>query len=104
VLTRELEELTFGGKTEEDVAAVKKARHQLEQRVKEQEEELDDMAGQVQLLEQAKLRLEMSLEQMRKENRREIAQRDDELEDARSQAYKKCKGELQTKVACSPEI
>lgn len=50
------------------------------------------MAGQVQLLEQAKLRLEMSLEQQRKENRRELAQRDEELEDVRCNAHKKVKG------------
>jgi myosin-18 len=46
----------------------------------------------VQLLEQAKLRLEMSLEQQRKENRREVAQRDEELEDIRCNAHKKVKG------------
>jgi hypothetical protein len=43
-------------------------------------------------LEQAKLRLEMSLEQQRKENRRELAQRDEELEDVRCNAQKKVKG------------
>lgn len=34
----------------------------------------------------------MSLEQQRKENRRELAQRDEELEDARCSAHKKAKG------------
>lgn len=58
-----------------------------------QEEELDDLAGQVSLLEQAKLRLEMSLEQARKEMRRELSQRDEELEEARCNAHKKVKGE-----------
>lgn len=57
-----------------------------------QEEELDDLAGQVSMLEQAKLRLEMSLEQQRKEMRREMSQRDDELEEARCNAHKKVKG------------
>ncbi|XP_046385320.1 unconventional myosin-XVIIIa isoform X4 [Ischnura elegans] len=90
-LTRELDELTFGGKTEEEVANLKKAKHELELKVKDQEEELDDLAGQVQLLEQAKLRLEMSLEQQRKEARREAAQRDEELEEARCNAHKKVK-------------
>ncbi|XP_049767594.1 unconventional myosin-XVIIIa isoform X3 [Schistocerca cancellata] len=90
-LTQELDELTFGGKTEEEVAQLKKAKHELEKRLKEQEEELDELAGQVQLLEQAKLRLEMSLEQQRKESRREAAQRDEELEDARCAAHKKVK-------------
>lgn len=90
-LSRELDELTFGGKTEEEVAQLKKAKHQLEHKCKDQQEELDDLAGQVQLLEQAKLRLEMSLEQLRKEHRKEIGQRDDELEEVRSNAHKKVK-------------
>jgi len=34
----------------------------------------------------------MSLEQQRKENRRELAQRDEELEDARCSSHKKVKG------------
>lgn len=90
-LGQELEELTFGGKTEEEVAQLKKAKHELEKRVKDQEEELDDLAGQVQLLEQAKLRLEMSIEQQRKEMRKEMQQRDEELEDVRGNALKKVK-------------
>ncbi|XP_076176790.1 unconventional myosin-XVIIIa isoform X3 [Ptiloglossa arizonensis] len=90
-LSQELEELTFGGKTEEEVAQLKKAKHELEKRVKDQEEELDDLAGQVQLLEQAKLRLEMSIEQQRKEMRKEMQQRDEELEDVRGTALKKVK-------------
>lgn len=90
-LSQELEELTFGGKTEEEVAQLKKAKHELEKRVKDQEEELDDLAGQVQLLEQAKLRLEMNFEQQRKEMRKEMQQRDDELEDIRGNVLKKVK-------------
>ncbi|OAD58271.1 Unconventional myosin-XVIIIa [Eufriesea mexicana] len=90
-LSQELEELTFGGKTEEEVAQLKKAKHELEKRAKDQEEELDDLAGQVQLLEQAKLRLEMSIEQQRKEIRKEMQQRDEELEDVRGNALKKVK-------------
>ncbi|XP_029045423.1 unconventional myosin-XVIIIa isoform X5 [Osmia bicornis bicornis] len=90
-LSQELEELTFGGKTEEEVAQLKKAKHELEKRTKDQEEELDDLAGQVQLLEQAKLRLEMSIEQQRKEMRKELQQRDEELEDVRGNSLKKVK-------------
>ncbi|XP_063988219.1 unconventional myosin-XVIIIa isoform X7 [Diachasmimorpha longicaudata] len=90
-LSQELEELTFGGKTEEEVAQLKKAKHELEKKSKDQEEELDDLAGQVQLLEQAKLRLEMSIEQQRKEMRKEMQQRDEELEDVRGNAHKKVK-------------
>ena len=51
------------------------------------------MAGQVQMLEGAKVRLEMSIEQMRKENRREVSQREEELEEVRLSSQKKVKGE-----------
>lgn len=57
-----------------------------------QEEELDELAGQVQLLESARLRLEMAMEQMRKENKKELAQREEEMEDTRCSAQKKVKG------------
>ncbi|XP_046684010.1 unconventional myosin-XVIIIa isoform X2 [Homalodisca vitripennis] len=88
-LTSEINELTFGGNTEEEIGQLKKAKHQLTNKLKEQEEELDDLAGQVQLLETAKLRLEMSLEQVRKENKKELAQRDEELEEVRCNVQKK---------------
>ena len=52
------------------------------------------MAGQVQLLESARLRLEMAMEQMRKENKKELAQREEEMEDTRCSAQKKVKGVL----------
>ncbi len=55
---------------------------------------MDELAGQVQLLESARLRLEMSMEQMRKENKKELAQRDEEMEDIRCSAQKKVKGTL----------
>ncbi|XP_055903610.1 unconventional myosin-XVIIIa isoform X4 [Eupeodes corollae] len=90
-LQRELEEMTFGGGTEEEIAQLRRSKMDMDRRLKEQEEELDEMAGQVQLLEQAKLRLEMTLETMRKDARREAQQRDDELEEARGSAYKKIK-------------
>lgn len=90
-LNRQLEDLNFTGKSEEEVAVLKKAKHDLELRVKDQEEELDDLAGQVQMLEGAKVRLEMSIEQMRKENRREVSQREEELEEVRLSAQKKVK-------------
>lgn len=48
-LQRELEEMTFGGGTEEEVAQLKRSKLDLEKRYKEQEEELDEMAGQIQV-------------------------------------------------------
>ena len=56
-----------------------------------QEEELDDLAGQVQMLEQAKTKLEMSIAAMKKEHRRELSAKEDDLEDARAAAQKKIK-------------
>lgn len=86
-----MEDLTFGGGSEEELAQLKRAKLDAEKLCKEQEEELDEMAGQIQLLEQAKLRLEMSLETMRKDARRESQQRDEELEEVRGSSYKKLK-------------
>merc|ERR1711899_576852 len=60
-------------------------------RLKDQEEELDDLAGQVQMLEQAKTKLEMSMAAQKKEHRRELSSKDDELEDARTSTQKKVK-------------
>ena len=48
-----------------------------------QEDELDDLASQVQMLEQSKAKLEMSMTALKKEHRRELGMKDDELEDAR---------------------
>lgn len=109
-MQRELEDLSFAGGTEEEIAQLKRAKIESERRCKEQEEELDDLAGQVQvriehfycllvadlffafqLLEQSKLRLEMTIETMRKDSRREAQQREDELEDVRGSAFKKVK-------------
>lgn len=47
-----------------------------------------------QLLESSKLRLEMLLEQQRKEARLEAAARDDEMEETRANAAKKLKSEF----------
>lgn len=41
--------MTFNGGTEEEVAQLKRQKMELERRVKEHEEELDEMAGQVQV-------------------------------------------------------
>jgi myosin XVIII len=113
-LTKELDEMTTEGRSDADTTALRRAKHELEMKVKDQvrisqtchrvqcsaadvcvisqEEELDELAGQVQLLESARLRLEMAMEQMRKENKKELAQREEEMEDTRCSAQKKVKG------------
>lgn len=93
-LQREFDEITCGGKTEEEVTILRKQKIDCERRLQDQEEELDELAGQVQLLEQAKLRLEMTLESMRKEAKKEAQIRDEELEDVRCNTQKKVKGEM----------
>ncbi|XP_059090834.1 unconventional myosin-XVIIIa-like isoform X2 [Tigriopus californicus] len=90
-LSKELEDLHSGGTTDEEVSSLKRQKNDLEKRLKEQEEELDDMAGQVQMLEQAKIKLEMSMAALKKDHRREISSKEDELEDARNAAMKKVK-------------
>lgn len=44
-LQRELDELTFGGKTEEEVTLLRKQKMELDRKMHDQEEELDEMAG-----------------------------------------------------------
>lgn len=48
-LKREMEEISFGGGTEEEIAQLKRAKLDAEKQCKEHEEELDDMAGQIQV-------------------------------------------------------
>ncbi|KAF7266676.1 hypothetical protein GWI33_020008 [Rhynchophorus ferrugineus] len=90
-LQREFDEITCGGKTEEEVTLLRKQKIDCERRLQDQEEELDELAGQVQLLEQGKLRLEMSLESMRKEAKKEAQLREEELEEVRCNTQKKVK-------------
>ncbi|EEC05553.1 myosin heavy chain, putative [Ixodes scapularis] len=88
-LRREMDELSFSSHGEEEVAKLKRGKQELERKSREQEEELEDLAGQVQLLEQAKLRLEMALEKQRQEYKREISLREEEMDEARAAASKK---------------
>jgi myosin XVIII len=48
-LNRELEELTFDGSTEEEIAQLKRSKLDFEKRCKDQLEELDEQAGQIQV-------------------------------------------------------
>ncbi|XP_050299706.1 unconventional myosin-XVIIIa isoform X8 [Anthonomus grandis grandis] len=90
-LQREFDEVTCGGKTEEEVTVLRKQKIDCERKMQDQEEELDELAGQVQLLEQAKLRLEMTLESMRKEAKKTAQLQEEELEEVRCNAQKKVK-------------
>uniref|UniRef100_A0A672QVX1 Myosin XVIIIA n=1 Tax=Sinocyclocheilus grahami TaxID=75366 RepID=A0A672QVX1_SINGR len=76
-------------KDEASLAKVKKQLRDLEAKVKDQEEELDEQAGTIQMLEQAKLRLEMEMERLRQTHSKEIESKDDEVEEIRQSCSKK---------------
>uniref|UniRef100_A0A8B9JIA5 Myosin XVIIIAb n=1 Tax=Astyanax mexicanus TaxID=7994 RepID=A0A8B9JIA5_ASTMX len=78
-------------KDEASLAKVKKQLRDLEAKVKDQEEELDEQAGTIQMLEQAKLRLEMETERLRQMHSKEIENKDEEVEEIRQSCSKKLK-------------
>ena len=69
----------------------KSALRDMEARLRDQEEELDEQALTIQQLEQAKLRLEMQLEKERQKWSRELAEKDAEMDDVRFHTQKKIK-------------
>ncbi|UYV77356.1 MYO18B [Cordylochernes scorpioides] len=94
LLTREMDELTLSSQGEEEVllfqvTQLKRGRQEVERKLAEAEEELEEQAGQVTMLEQAKLRLEMTLEKCRQEFRRDLANKEDEIDDLRATYMKK---------------
>ncbi|XP_008274580.1 unconventional myosin-XVIIIa-like isoform X5 [Stegastes partitus] len=78
-------------KDEASLAKVRKQLRDMEAKVKDQEEELDEQAGTIQMLEQAKLRLEMEMERLRQTHSKEIESKDDEVEEIRQSCNKKLK-------------
>ncbi|XP_077578194.1 myosin-XVIIIa isoform X2 [Stigmatopora nigra] len=78
-------------KDESSLAKVRKQLRDMEAKVKDQEEELDEQAGTIQMLEQAKLRLEMEMERLRQTHSKEIESKDDEVEEIRQSYSKKLK-------------
>uniref|UniRef100_A0A3Q3WK43 Uncharacterized protein n=1 Tax=Mola mola TaxID=94237 RepID=A0A3Q3WK43_MOLML len=91
-LEAELQDLNSQeSKDEASLAKVKKQMRDMEAKVKDQEEELDEQAGTIQMLEQAKLRLEMEMERLRQTHSKEIESKDDEVEEIRQSCSKKLK-------------
>ncbi|XP_040279359.1 unconventional myosin-XVIIIa isoform X8 [Bufo bufo] len=78
-------------KDEASLAKVKKQLRDLEAKVKDQEEELDEQAGSIQMLEQSKLRLEMEMERLRQSHSKELENKDEEVEEIRQSCQKKLK-------------
>ncbi|XP_026154629.1 unconventional myosin-XVIIIa isoform X5 [Mastacembelus armatus] len=91
-LEAELQDLNSQeSKDEASLAKVRKHLRDMEAKVKDQEEELDEQAGTIQMLEQAKLRLEMEMERLRQTHSKEIESKDDEVEEIRQSSSKKLK-------------
>ncbi|XP_046371611.2 unconventional myosin-XVIIIa-like isoform X3 [Haliotis rufescens] len=88
-LEKELTDLLSSGKDNNEVVVLKRAKHTLESKLREQEEELDDQAGQIQQLEQGKLRLEMNLERSRQQHLKDLEEKDEEMEEMRFKTQKK---------------
>ncbi|XP_036392953.1 unconventional myosin-XVIIIa-like isoform X4 [Megalops cyprinoides] len=91
-LEAELQDLSSQeSKDDASLAKLKKQLRDLEAKVKDQEEELDEQAGTIQMLEQAKLRLEMETERLRQTHAKEIESKEDEVEEIRQSCSKKLK-------------
>lgn len=91
-LEKDLNDLSeSGGKDDKEYLALKRAKQELAAKVAEQEEELDDQAGQIQQLEQTKLRLEMNIQNLRQQNMKELDDKEEELENMRYSTQKKLK-------------
>ncbi|TKS81517.1 Unconventional myosin-XVIIIa [Collichthys lucidus] len=91
-LDAELQDLNSQeSKDEASLAKMRKQLRDMEAKVKDQEEELDEQAGTIQMLEQAKLRLEMEMERLRQTHSKEIESKDDEVEEIRQSGSKKLK-------------
>uniref|UniRef100_A0A7N6A5L2 Myosin motor domain-containing protein n=1 Tax=Anabas testudineus TaxID=64144 RepID=A0A7N6A5L2_ANATE len=91
-LEAELQDLSSQeSKDEASLAKVKKQLRDLEAKVKDQEEELDEQAGTIQMLEQTKLRLEMEMERQRQTHTKDIESKDEEVEEIRRSCSKKLK-------------
>uniref|UniRef100_A0A8C7UCG6 Myosin XVIIIAa n=1 Tax=Oncorhynchus mykiss TaxID=8022 RepID=A0A8C7UCG6_ONCMY len=83
--------LSQESKDESSLSKTKKTFRDLEAKVKDQEEELDEQAGTIQMLEQAKLRLEMGMVSLRQTHSKDIEGKDEEVEEIRQSCSKKLK-------------
>jgi len=74
-----------------EVRDLRKAKREVDMRLVDREDQVEDLAQQVDMLLSVKARLEAELAHSRKEHKREVADKDDELEDTRASAAKKIK-------------
>lgn len=90
-LSNEIDDLQNNSVNEEEVKRVKRQKQDLDNRLKDQLEEMDDLSGQVQELENEKTKLEMTMQQLKKEHKHELEVKEDETEDVRHAFGKKTK-------------
>jgi len=90
-LSHEIDDLQNNTVNEEELKRVKRQKQDLDTRLKDQMEEIDDLSGQVQILETEKTKLEMTMNQLKKEHKHELEVKDDEIEDVRHAFGKKLK-------------
>ncbi|XP_052072228.1 unconventional myosin-XVIIIa-like isoform X4 [Mytilus californianus] len=92
-LDREMIDVTLAGSMSggNEVMSLKKAKNDLDAKCKDQEEELDEQAGQIQQLEQTKIRLEMNYERTRQQHQKELEEKEEEMEEMRYSTQKKVK-------------
>jgi len=74
-----------------EVRDLRKAKREVDLRLVDREDQVEDLAQQVDMLLSVKSRLETEIAHCRKEHKREVADKDDELEDTRASATKKIK-------------
>eukprot|EP00090_Calanus_glacialis_P005890 TRINITY_DN14591_c0_g1_i1.p1 TRINITY_DN14591_c0_g1~~TRINITY_DN14591_c0_g1_i1.p1 ORF type:complete len:785 (+),score=316.62 TRINITY_DN14591_c0_g1_i1:56-2410(+) len=74
-----------------EVRDLRKAKREVDMRLVDREDQVEDLAQQVDMLLSVKSRLETELAHSRKEHKREVADKDDELEDTRTSAAKRVK-------------
>merc|ERR1712013_273250 len=90
-LSNEIDDLQNNTVNEEELKRVKRQKQDLDGRLKDQMEELDELSGQVQTLETEKTKLEMTMNQLKKEHKHELEVKDEEIEDVRHAFGKKLK-------------
>ena len=90
-LVRELDELRNDTASEEESRKLKRQKQDLENRLKEQAEELDELTGQIQVLESSKISLERTMGQLKTEHQRQLEMKEEELEDLKAGFGKKMK-------------
>jgi len=74
-----------------EVRDLRKAKREVDLRLVDREDQVEDLVQQVDMLLSVKARLDTELAHSRKEHKREVADKDDELEDTRTSAAKRIK-------------